>query len=73
MRVLVKLFLMTTDGTTKGNDHRLWLRTFRSDIRKKKITRNIAQHWTGLSRGVVEPPTLEGFKTWLSKATAHII
>lgn len=47
----------------------------RSDqtLGKKKITRNIAQHWTGLSRGVVEPPTLEGFKTWLSKATAHII
>lgn len=73
MRVQAKLFLVMTDGITKDNDDKLWLRRFGSDTRKKTINRKLAQHWTGLFRGVVEPPTLEGFKTWLDKATAHLI
>ena len=62
-----------TDDITKGNDHNPWLRRFRSDTRKKNFTTKIPQHWTGLSRGVVESPALAGFKTWLDKATAHLI
>lgn len=62
-----------TDGITKGNDHKLWLRKFGSDTRKNIFTRKLAQHWSGLSRGVEEAAALEGFKTWLDKATAHLV
>lgn len=60
-----------TDGITKRNGNKLW--GFRSDTRKKKSLEKIARHWTGLSRGVVEPPALKGLKTWPEKATALLI
>lgn len=74
MRVHANLFLVTTDGITKCNDNKLCLRRFRSDTRKKKISlEKIARQWTGLFRGAVEPPALEGLKTWSEKAAGLLI
>ena len=45
----------------------------RLDIRKKFFTLRVAKHWNGLSREVVEAPSLEIFKTRLVRALSNLV
>ena len=50
----------------------LWERS-RLDIRKNYFTRRVVKRWKGLSREVMETPSLEVFKSWFDKALAGLI
>ena len=46
---------------------------FRLDIRKKSLTVRVVRHWNGLSRDVVDAPSLETFKTRLDQVLGNLI
>lgn len=60
-----RLFSAVPRDRTEGNGHKLKHRKIYRNIRNKFFTLRVTEHWNKLSRGAVEPPSLEIFKTHL--------
>ncbi|KFV65798.1 hypothetical protein N307_06710, partial [Dryobates pubescens] len=54
------------------NGMKLEVGRFRLDVRRKFFTMRVVKPWNGLSRQVVEAPSLEVFKTRLDEALASL-
>ena len=58
-----RLFPAAHSDRTTGNGHKSKYRKFTSNIRKHFFILGMIKHWSRLPREVVEPPSLELYKT----------
>jgi len=68
-----RLISVVPSNRTKGNGHKLKHRKFRLNMRKNFFTLRVTEPWNRLSRGVVDSPSVEVFKTCLDKVLCNLL
>jgi len=69
----VNVFLSVPSKRTKGNRDNLEHRNFHLNIRKNLFTMRATEHWNMLPKEVMEPPSLQIFKTWPDAYPFHLL
>jgi len=68
-----ELFERVDNSRTRGNGFKLKEGRFRLGIRGKFFTRSVVSCWNGLSREVVDAPSLKVFKARLDGALGNLV
>jgi len=69
----VRLFSVVPSNRSRGNRHKLKLRKFHLNMRKKFFPLRVVEHWNRVEpREVVDSPSLEIFKTCLDKVLCSV-